>query len=96
MTLVKTDFGCKQVTAIKDFKIITNHFALNYDGKSENQRVSTAMRQGHSYQSLLVRFAFLHLFQGTSVLVCDRLRYAIISPVRVLRICSLHIYTTQC
>lgn len=63
--------------------------------KSENQRISTAVRQGHSYQSLLVRFAFLHLLQGTSVLVCNRLRYAIIGPVRVFRVGSLHIYTTM-
>ncbi len=103
MTLVKTDFGCKQAIAIKHFKITITIFTttaaardiISHQIKSENQMISTAVRQVCSYQSLLERFALLQLLQGTSVLVRDRLRYAVVGPIRVLRICSLHIYRTQ-
>lgn len=104
-------FGFKQATAIKYFfKSLSQspslpsqllpetsfHFTnYNRNLKSENQMISTAVRQVCSYQSLLERFAFPQLLQGTSVVVCDHLRYAIFSPIRVFCICSLHIYRTQ-
>lgn len=43
------------------------------------------------YQSLLIRLALLHLFQGPLVLLGDCIRHPLVRPLLILCICSVHV-----